>query len=99
MQTTPLSNKKTVATLVPLNLRRVPEQPYLGKIVDSNPNGRHIFATPHGLLIEVGSAQLSEPTADQYREIMELEDAATLDKKILYGGTDGLREFKKTLSA
>ncbi len=99
MQPTSLTNKKTVATLIPLNLRRVPEQPYLGKIIDSTIRGSHIFATPHGLLIEVSDSQLSEPTADQYREIAELEDAAALDKKILYGGQDGLQEFKKKLGA
>lgn len=89
------TNKKVVATLVPLNLRRVPEQAYLGKVIGSTPKDNLVFATPHGLLIEVRADQLSEPTAEQHRELGELEEAAVADKKQLYGGDIGLREFIK----
>lgn len=77
---------------------------YVGKIIDVSPiigpNGeeRYLFATPHGSVFELSGNEMDEPTLEDLDYLLELEDRAKKDEKVLYGGQVAIDETKRILA-
>lgn len=62
---------------------------FVGKIIATDPTvatGKVLFATPHGSVMELTVEELEEPDLDDFDLLLELEEQAKGEEKLLYGG-------------
>jgi hypothetical protein len=58
---------------------------------------RYLFATPHGSVFELGREDMDDPTFDDLDYLLSLEDRATTEEKVLYGGAVAITESIRIL--
>lgn len=84
-------------------LLRVPVG-YVGKIVALSPllgplgETRYLFATPHGSVFELGTAEMDELNYDDLEQLLAFETQAKNEEKVLYGGPVAISETIRILA-
>lgn len=77
---------------------------FVGKIIAlspfTGPNGeeRYLFGSPHGSVFELGREDMDEPSLDDLDYLLSLENRATTEEKVLYGGQVAITETLRILA-